>query len=489
MPLSSSTLNSTIAALGELNTFADVHSTKIKKPVGQPGYNTVDEIPVANFEIQPDDGFGAFIQVLRVLIPNWFSQNHSDNFISTENCNNVPINSDSHISLKNFNHLAESEKNNVTDYSPDGVEGNYSKEVCFERCTEGLTNSLIKCRNKLTGEIVLLRIYGADTKIFIDREAELETFLMLHFHDLAPPIYGRFKNGIIYGYVPGRSLSLDELAIPSIGRLIASKLAAWHSIPAADVPSACKRVCIFSKIRRLISDIPTSVFSNPNCKYSLNDLLRMIDELENDLAISKYDKVFCHSDLLYANMVYQVDKHCISPLFRSSCQSNNDELTRINSREELNGYIIADNQTNGDTECNSFLSQHDFHTNLDNYPAVEFIDYEYGGWNYRAYDIANHFCEWTGFECDFSLYPTREVRVSWLCHYQRELLYRSDENGYKIDEKDIENAAKLLCDEVDAFSRLPHLYWGIWSLLQFSLSRINFDFMTYSMRRLSRVLP
>ena len=34
---------------------------------------------------------------------------------------------------------------------------------------------------------------------------------------------------------------------------------------------------------------------------------------------------------------------------------------------------------------------------------VYFIDYEYASYNYRGYDIGNHFAEYAGFECDYSL--------------------------------------------------------------------------------------
>ena len=33
-----------------------------------------------------------------------------------------------------------------------------------------------------------------------------------------------------------------------------------------------------------------------------------------------------------------------------------------------------------------------------------FIDFEYGSYSYRGYDIANHFNEYAGFDCDYSLY-------------------------------------------------------------------------------------
>ena len=31
------------------------------------------------------------------------------------------------------------------------------------------------------------------------------------------------------------------------------------------------------------------------------------------------------------------------------------------------------------------------------------IDFEYGAYGYRGYDLGNHFNEYAGFECDYSL--------------------------------------------------------------------------------------
>lgn len=32
---------------------------------------------------------------------------------------------------------------------------------------------------------------------------------------------------------------------------------------------------------------------------------------------------------------------------------------------------------------------------------IRFIDFEYGSFNYIAFDIANHFCEYSGFDSNF----------------------------------------------------------------------------------------
>lgn len=39
--------------------------------------------------------------------------------------------------------------------------------------------------------------------------------------------------------------------------------------------------------------------------------------------------------------------------------------------------------------------------------TVYFIDFEYGDYNYRGFDIANHFCEYAGFQCDYSRFPNK----------------------------------------------------------------------------------
>ncbi|GCB67466.1 hypothetical protein scyTo_0005137 [Scyliorhinus torazame] len=51
---------------------------------------------------------------------------------------------------------------------------------------------------------------------------------------------------------------------------------------------------------------------------------------------------------------------------------------------------------------------------------VKFIDYEYSGYNYQAFDIGNHFNEFAGVsELDFSMYPPKEIQVEWLTSYLR----------------------------------------------------------------------
>jgi ethanolamine kinase len=45
------------------------------------------------------------------------------------------------------------------------------------------------------------------------------------------------------------------------------------------------------------------------------------------------------------------------------------------------------------------------------------IDFEYGSYNYRGFDIGNHFNEYAGYDCDYSLYPSKEEQYHFIKHY------------------------------------------------------------------------
>ena len=51
---------------------------------------------------------------------------------------------------------------------------------------------------------------------------------------------------------------------------------------------------------------------------------------------------------------------------------------------------------------------------------MQLIDFEYAWWGFRGFDIANHFCEYAGFECDYSRYPDRDQAALFMRHYLSE---------------------------------------------------------------------
>ena len=51
---------------------------------------------------------------------------------------------------------------------------------------------------------------------------------------------------------------------------------------------------------------------------------------------------------------------------------------------------------------------------------MQFIDFEYAWWGFRGFDIANHFCEYAGFECEYGRYPSKDGVAAFMRHYLSE---------------------------------------------------------------------
>ena len=111
-------------------------------------------------------------------------------------------------------------------------------------------------------------------------------------------------------------------------------------------------------------------------------------------------------------------------------------------------------------------------------PATRLIDFEYGFYNYRAFDLANHFCECCGFECDWDKFPARSAQERFFRSYLAAL------NGGRSESVSAA-AVDAMYEEVNPWVLVPHLFWGIWAVVQAGFSVIDFDYVGYSELRLS----
>lgn len=66
--------------------------------------------------------------------------------------------------------------------------------------------------------VVLVRVFGQMTEQFLDRDKEMEMFMVLHKHGCGPQLYCSFTNGICYEFV--RGVVLDDILLkePSVYR-------------------------------------------------------------------------------------------------------------------------------------------------------------------------------------------------------------------------------------------------------------------------------
>ncbi|XP_003387510.1 PREDICTED: probable ethanolamine kinase [Amphimedon queenslandica] len=305
------------------------------------------------------------------------------------------------------------------------------EELSTKEFTDGITNTLIGVyrRDRGKDDMVLIRFNGQDTEIMIDRVREITTMLLLSDLRLSTKLHCQFDNGIAYGYVPGRPVTIDEMSDPAMCRRIAKTLARFHKVQVPESLSNGKSR-LLNEFFTWFDKIPDTYSKDEdNEKYlrsfggSTDPLKREVEELTIELEKLSSPLVLCHNDLLCGNIIY--------------------------NEEEDN---------------------------------VSFIDFEYAGLNPRAYDIADHFCEFVGIDIkdiDYTKYPGEELQKKWLRMYLTELKGTSD-----ISDTDLHQ----LYREVNKYALAAHLMWTIWGLIQASIATIDFDYLTYSSVRYNEYL-
>ncbi|KAJ3324574.1 Ethanolamine kinase [Boothiomyces sp. JEL0866] len=268
-------------------------------------------------------------------------------------------------------------------------------DLVLSVCTNGITNKLVKATHKETQQnIIALSEAG-----------------------LCPPLYGRFNNGIVYGYVAGEVFTVKDMSDRHKSSLVAKTMAKWHN----SLKDMNSKPGLFTTMWKWINSVPQT-YSNSDKQqsfkesgFTLNQLREELLELQSHLEKLESPVVFCHNDLLSGNLIYDPEQ--------DSCA---------------------------------------------------FIDYEYGCPNYRGFDIGNHFCEFGGFDCDWTKYPDEAFQKGWLKEY-----LGAKGEGVVSDAK-----LDAIYREVLAFSLAAHFFWSLWALIQAEISDIDFDYIEYAEMRL-----
>uniref|UniRef100_A0A8C5M6G4 ethanolamine kinase n=1 Tax=Leptobrachium leishanense TaxID=445787 RepID=A0A8C5M6G4_9ANUR len=293
------------------------------------------------------------------------------------------------------------------------------RDVKTKLFTDGLTNKLLACFvDAEMKDAVLVRVYGKRTELFVDREDEVKSFQLLGDHGCAPTLYCTFQNGLCYKFMRGLALGPEHVRDPHILRLIAHEMARYHCIPAHNgcIPKSelWKKMEKYLSILHIDEGLQVRL---PEGTPSLKVLKEELFWLQKYLPTLESPIVLCHNDLLCKNVIYNEEK----------------------------GH-------------------------------VRFIDYEYSGYNYQAYDIANHFNEFAGVdEPDYRLFPSRQTQVLWLRHYLEAFRKMKNEEGDLQDEQ-----VEELYVQVNQFVLASHFFWGLWALLQHRFSDLNFNFECYA---------
>jgi len=145
--------------------------------------------------------------------------------------------------------------------------------------------------------ILLVRIYGVGSDRFIDRKKEMKVrswpflwkpspkppFLQLMEYlgnkAIAPRLIASFSNGLIYEYMEGRNITLDELG-SNFMPAIASEMARWHLINVEEALGECKTQ-LFSRLQSWLHQVPKA-FANPSLQARIETIFPL-DQLASEV--------------------------------------------------------------------------------------------------------------------------------------------------------------------------------------------------------------
>jgi len=277
---------------------------------------------------------------------------------------------------------------------------------------------------------------------------ETVVFTMLAERNLGPGLFGVFPGGRLEEFIAGHPLTALEMRSPFFSSHIAKKVALVHSL---QVPVSKEASWLADTMRSFISKVEPIVLDTvPQ------------EEKEQALAVAKWD-LRAELDWLLS-LLKIVDSPVVF--------SHND----INT-----GNILV---REDETDCD----------------PVVFIDYEFAAYNYRAFDIANHFNEWV-YEYgrkDFPFYnrnpdkyPNLNEQEKWVRTYlstyqeQQLLLLENNETvqNNNMDQGEIHQVSHLM-KEVAVFNLASCLLWTLWSLKQVQNSSIPFAYYNYARDKL-----
>ncbi|KAG8220034.1 choline kinase cytoplasm [Butyriboletus roseoflavus] len=310
---------------------------------------------------------------------------------------------------------------------------------------------------------ILLRVYGSSSSSLISRSHELHTLHVLssRYH-IGPRIYGTFSNGRIEEYFDSITLGPSDLRDEKVSRWIGARMAELHSveITAVEGPLAVRSlegkswdIGVKKNVKTWLPEA-RQVLAHPNLDKSdrirLNldafvdgwvRYLRWLSQAERAEGASR--RVFAHNDTQYGNIL------------------------------KLTGKLAE---------------------GMPEHRQLVVVDFEYASPNPLAFDIANHFHEWTAdyhsstpHLLDLSRYPTAQQRRNF---YQAYLLYAHTLSNTSPTKGARGVRLAKLERQVSLWSPASHAMWAIWGIVQAKHdvettgNEVEFDYIGYAKCRM-----
>jgi choline/ethanolamine kinase len=334
--------------------------------------------------------------------------------------------------------------------SPDSIK--------FERLG-GLSNIIWKVTaadQAISPDSILFRKFG-DNEELVCREKESYIFTELSKRGIGPGCYGGDRDIRLEEFYESRTLSPSDVNDTTIRRNLSKALSNLHKASLDELEKTPMFLQVLehgSLMKNAETKAKKDIYSHEEKKW-LEEIMALTGEeevsfLKNILPKGKESVVFSHNDIHSQNILL------------------------LNRTEKL-----------------------------------VLIDYEYGSYNYRGYDIANFFNEATidytspeypYYTLDQNKYPSHSDLMDFIKYY----VFFSKFEGKGVDEERAMNddeyftqvinehcnidefnaEVEEIYEEVRVCAMLSHYYWILWAIVMSKNPNTSFDYLHYAHKRL-----
>ncbi|KAI1797614.1 kinase-like protein [Ganoderma leucocontextum] len=348
--------------------------------------------------------------------------------------------------------------------------------ISIQKVSGSLTNAVffVSCSSTPKIRTVLLRIYGPSSGNLISRPHELHTLHVLSSkYHIGPRVYGTFENGRVEEYFDSTALTATDLRDPEISTWIGARMAELHGV---DIDAV---VCDAEPAEAPERGIQLAAFKNTKSWLASAREVLALPAAPVEVRASLDLDCFEREWHLYSQWLHQKEKS-----------------------ESASRRVFSHN----DTQYGNLLRMRTLKQGLPSHRQIIVVDFEYASPNPAAFDIANHFHEWTAnyhgevpHVLDPTRYPTADERRNFYraylthtdCHLDAPASAPVPAAAPVLSEDALAAEMAKLEDHVRVWSPASHGMWAIWGVVQARESvegkdgEPEFDYLGYAQCRMA----
>lgn len=157
------------------------------------------------------------------------------------------------------------------------------------------------------------------------------------------------------------------------------------------------------------------------------------------------------------------------------------------------------NDFNSEEECSSSSHEEDLKLKTKQHylkqleEKMVLIDFEFCSYNYRGFDLANHFCEWM-YDYSYDRFPHYKYNPqnypneTQMRHFITEYVKHYHQGENYIGQSEEKATVEKILNEISYFTLASHLLWTLWSINHAINAQISFGYWVSSKKNINQVI-